>query len=75
MYQNLNQIYNILYSEHLIYDLYVCTYVFLLHHKSFDIILHNNLSFYDEGVTKVGMSMVFRKMINHHSCQFSKGIT
>jgi hypothetical protein len=46
MYQNLNQICNILYSEHLIYGLYVCTCEFLLHHESFDMILDNNSSFY-----------------------------
>jgi hypothetical protein len=51
LYQNLNQNRNILYLEHLIYDLYVCTYVFLLHQESFDMILVNNPSFYDGGVT------------------------
>jgi hypothetical protein len=45
LYQNLNQNYNILYSEHLIYDLYVCTSVFLLRQESFNMILVNNLSF------------------------------
>jgi hypothetical protein len=47
MYQNLNQIYNILYLEHLIYGLYMCTCVFLLHQGSFNTILDNNPSFYD----------------------------
>jgi hypothetical protein len=49
--QNWNQNYNILYSEHLIYSLYMRTYVFLLHQESFDMILVNNPSFYDGGVT------------------------
>jgi hypothetical protein len=43
LYQNLNQNCNILYSEHLIYDLYVCTCVFLLHQESFDVILTTHL--------------------------------
>jgi hypothetical protein len=30
VYQNLNQNYNILYSEQLFYGLYACTYIFLL---------------------------------------------
>jgi hypothetical protein len=47
----LKQICNILHSEHLIYYLHVCTYVFLLHQESFDMILVNNPSFYDWGVT------------------------
>jgi hypothetical protein len=51
LYRNLNKKYNILYLEHLIYGLYVCTYVFLLHQESFDMIRVNNPSFYDEGVT------------------------
>jgi hypothetical protein len=51
LYQNLNQNCNILYSEYLIHDLYVCTCVFLLHQKFFDMILVNNPSFYDGGVT------------------------
>jgi hypothetical protein len=51
LYQNLNKIYNILYSDHLIYGLYVCTYAFLLHQESFDMILVNNPSLYDGGVT------------------------
>jgi hypothetical protein len=51
LYQNLNQNYNILYLEHLIYDLYVCTCVFLLHQESFNMILVNNPLFYDGGVT------------------------
>jgi hypothetical protein len=51
LYQNLNHNCNILYSEHLIYGLYVCTCVFLLCQESFNIILVNNLSFYDGGVT------------------------
>jgi hypothetical protein len=51
VYQNLNKKYNILYSDYLIYDLYVCTCVFLLHQEFFDMILINNLSFYDRGVT------------------------
>jgi hypothetical protein len=53
MYENLNQIGNIFYSEHLIYGLYVCTCVFLLHQESFDMILDNNMPFYDGGVTYV----------------------
>jgi hypothetical protein len=36
-----------LYSEHLIYGLYMCTCVFLLRQESFDKILVNNPSFYD----------------------------
>jgi hypothetical protein len=47
LYQNLNKNCNILYSEHLIYGLYVCTCVFLLHQESFDMILVNNPSLYD----------------------------
>jgi hypothetical protein len=31
--------------------LYVCTYEFSLHQESFDVILVNNPSFYDGGVT------------------------
>jgi hypothetical protein len=46
----LNQIYNILNLEHLIYGLYVYTSVFLLRQESFDMILDNNPSFYDGGV-------------------------
>jgi hypothetical protein len=45
----LNQNCNILYSEYLFYGLYVCTYVFLLCQKFFDIILVNNPLFYDGG--------------------------
>jgi hypothetical protein len=48
----LNQNYNILYSEHLIYGLNMCTCIFLLHQESGDMILVNNPSFYDEGVTE-----------------------
>jgi hypothetical protein len=44
--------YNILYSEHLIYGLYMCTCVFLFHQEFFNMILVNNLSFYDGGVTR-----------------------
>jgi hypothetical protein len=51
LYQNLNQNYNILYLEHLIYDLSVRICVFFLHQESFDMILVNNPSFYDEGLT------------------------
>jgi hypothetical protein len=51
LYQNLNQIYNILYSEHLIYNLYMCTHEFLLRQESFDVILINNLLFYDRDIT------------------------
>jgi hypothetical protein len=51
LYQNLNKNYNILYSEYLIYGLYVCTYAFLLRQKSFDMILADNPSFYNGGVT------------------------
>jgi hypothetical protein len=50
MYQNLNQICNILYLDNLIYNLYVCTCIFLLRQESFDMILDNNPSFYDGGV-------------------------
>jgi hypothetical protein len=49
----MNQNYKILYSEHLPYDLYVCTYVFLLHQESFDMIQVNNQSFYVGGCYKV----------------------
>jgi hypothetical protein len=52
LHQNLNQICNILYAEHLIYSLYVCTYVFLICQESFDMILVNNPSFYDGGITQ-----------------------
>jgi hypothetical protein len=52
LYQNLNQNCNILYSEYLIYGLYVCTCVFLLHQESFNLILVNNPSFYDGGVAE-----------------------
>jgi hypothetical protein len=45
LYRNLNQIFHNLNLEHLYYDLYVCTCVFLLHQESFDMILVNNLSF------------------------------
>jgi hypothetical protein len=51
LYRNLNQNCNILYSEHLIYGLYVCTFIFLLHQESFNMILVNNPSFYDGCVT------------------------
>jgi hypothetical protein len=50
LHQKLNQISNILYSDQLIYGLYVCTCVFLLHQESFDIIMVNNPSFYNGGV-------------------------
>jgi hypothetical protein len=63
LYQNLNQNCNILYSGHLIYDLYVYTCVFLLHQESFDMILVNNSSFYDRGVT-VGI----RAMLKLSAC-------
>jgi hypothetical protein len=46
----MNKNYNILYLKHLIYSLYVCTCVFLLHQESFDMILVDNPSFYDGGV-------------------------
>jgi hypothetical protein len=59
MYQNLNQICNILNLEHLIYGLYVCSCEFLLRQEFFNMILDNNLSFYDEGVTIV-----------HHCCLY-----
>jgi hypothetical protein len=39
LYQNLNQNCNILYSKHLNYSLYVCTYVFLLRQEPFDMIM------------------------------------
>jgi hypothetical protein len=51
LYQNLNHNCNILYLKHLIYGLYVCTCVFLIHQESFDMFLVNNPSFYDWGVT------------------------
>jgi hypothetical protein len=51
LYRILNQNYNILYLEHLIYGLYVCTCVSLLHQESFVMILVNNPSFHDGGVT------------------------
>jgi hypothetical protein len=57
LYQNLNQICNILYSKHLIYGLYVCICEFLLRQESFDMILVNNLSLYDGDVT-AGMRVV-----------------
>jgi hypothetical protein len=53
LYQNLNKNCNILYLEHLIYGLCVCTCVFLLRQESFDMILVNNPSFYDGGVTQL----------------------
>jgi hypothetical protein len=51
LYQNLNQNCNILYLQHLICGLYVCTCVFLLRQESFNMILVNNSSFYDGGVS------------------------
>jgi hypothetical protein len=51
LYQNLNKKCNILYLEHLIHGLYVCTCVFLLRQESFDMILINNPPFYDGSVT------------------------
>jgi hypothetical protein len=63
LYQNLNQSYNILYSEHFIYGLYVCTCVFLLHQKSFDMILVTNPSFYD-GVLHMGNSPTSSSLIS-----------
>jgi hypothetical protein len=51
LYQNLNQNYNILYLERLIYDLYMCNCVFLLRQEFFDMVMINNQSFYDGGVT------------------------
>jgi hypothetical protein len=59
LYQNLNQICNILYSKHLIYGLYVCACVILLCQESFDMILVNNLSFYDGGVTSAIATAMF----------------
>jgi hypothetical protein len=56
LYQNLNKNYNILYSEHLIYGMYVCTCVFLLHQESFNMILVSNPSFY-EGVVTIPMGI------------------
>jgi uncharacterized membrane-anchored protein YitT (DUF2179 family) len=53
LYQNLNQNCNILFSEYLFYALYVCTCVFFLYQESFNMILVNNSSFYDGGVTAV----------------------
>jgi hypothetical protein len=58
MYQNLNQNYNILYSEHLILSLYVCTCIFLLRQESFDMILVNNPSFYDGGFTTAVLNFI-----------------
>jgi hypothetical protein len=51
LYHNLNQNCNILYSEHLIHDLYVCTCVFFFCQEFFDMILVNGPSFYEGGVT------------------------
>jgi hypothetical protein len=45
--------------------MYVCTYVFLLHQESFDMILVNNSSFYDESVKSVGLAY------NSESCHQS----
>jgi hypothetical protein len=50
-YQNLNQICNILNLEQLIYGLYVCTCLFLLHQEPFDMILDNSPSFYIGSIT------------------------
>jgi hypothetical protein len=49
--RNLNQNCNILFLEHLIYGLYAYTCVFLLCQEFFYMILVNNPSFYDGGVT------------------------
>jgi hypothetical protein len=51
MYQNLNEICNILCLEHLIYGLYACTCEFSLCRESFDEVLYNNPPFYNGGVT------------------------
>jgi hypothetical protein len=51
LHQSLNENCNILYSEPLLYGLYVCTCVFLLCQESFNMILLCNPSFYDGGVT------------------------
>jgi hypothetical protein len=59
LYRYFNKNCNILYLEHLIYGLYVCTCVFLLRQKSFDMILVNNPSSYDGGVT-VGIRARFK---------------
>jgi hypothetical protein len=65
MYQNLNQIYNILYLDHLIYGLYVCTYAFLLRQESFNLIIVNNPSFYDGGVTIWLQTLLKELRISH----------
>jgi hypothetical protein len=41
---------NSIVSKHLIYDLYVCTCVFLLRQDSFNMVLVNKPPFYDGGV-------------------------
>jgi hypothetical protein len=51
MHQILNQICNILYSEHLIYGLYMCICEFSLHRESFDVILFNTWHSMIGGVT------------------------
>jgi hypothetical protein len=58
LYRNLNQLCNILILEHLIYGLYVCICVFLLHQKSFDMILENIPSLYDGGVIAGGIFLI-----------------
>jgi hypothetical protein len=58
LYKNLNQNCNILYLEHLIYGLHVCTCVFLLRQESFNMILVNNPSFYDGGVTTLTIDLL-----------------
>jgi hypothetical protein len=55
----MNTNYNILYSEHLIYGFHVCTCVFLLYQESFNMILINNPSFSDGGVT-VGIRVMLK---------------
>jgi hypothetical protein len=51
LYRNLNQKLKHFIFRALNYGFYVCTCVFLLHQESFDMILVNNPSFYNEGVT------------------------
>jgi hypothetical protein len=73
LYQNLNKNYNILYLEHLIYCLYVCTCVFLLHQESFDMILVNNSSFYDGGVT-VGIRAILKLSARYRTLKMTNNV-
>jgi hypothetical protein len=68
LYQNLNTICNILYSQHLIYGLYVCTYVFLLRQEYFDMIMINNRVFM-MGVLhsqRLGLMRGHQNVISYH---------